>query len=145
VSKNDLSMGYRFLRHPRGMSLVEALRAMRAALDEDGELPNGLGVEWRWRNTAAQDERWDEFANVVRGSREGFVTVMKRRLDRDLLRAEQRAREVEEHIVSADRSAAARRGWVTRRANAAERERVRRKRLARRRVRAAKRKGQKRR
>jgi hypothetical protein len=137
VSHNDLSMAYRIRRRPRGVSVLDAIRVMRDALDGDGELPDDYDVIWGWRNSPSQDLREDDFGTAVTASRSSFVTLMRRRLDRDIARLELLE---PPPPPTRDRSAAARKGWETRRRRAAERESQRRRRSARAAVAAAKRK-----
>lgn len=144
MSKNDLSMAYTIRRRPRGMSVLKALRAVRAGVDADGELPEGFTVEWRWRNTPAQDLRVGDFGTVVTESRAGFHTLMRQRLDRDILRATLSAppkpppkKKRRRRRTKAEYRAAALKGWRTRRARAAVKFGRQRQRIATRQVRAA--------
>lgn len=142
MSKNDLTMAYAF-RAPRGVSRAEALKEIREAIDRDGELPPGYGVQWRWRNTAAQDMRETDLATAITESRDGFVALMRRRLDRDIARAE--LAELQRRLEQAppapprkrSRADAAKAGWQKRKAKKAALSGRARKGWATKRVRAA--------
>lgn len=62
------------------------IRSLIRASDT-GEMPEGIDATWQWRNAANQDVREDDFLSAVEGSRKGFITLMRRRLARDLDRA----------------------------------------------------------
>lgn len=63
-------------------TLIKALKT------ENGELPQGWIVNWRWRNARAKGHerayREDSFENVVKNSRSAYLTLMERRLKREL-------------------------------------------------------------
>jgi hypothetical protein len=94
--KHDyISMGYRIDAAPAGMSKADVFRAMiEAVRNGTGELPKGLEVTWRWRNTPTQAMRSGGFQRVIRDSggqgsgqpHAGFLTLMELRLTRDAVK-----------------------------------------------------------
>lgn len=88
MSKDDLSFAYRVDGDgARRRKRSNILRLMIRALNEPGLLDeHGLNVTWKWRNTEAQDMREADFDTAVSESRSGFITLMRRRLERDLSR-----------------------------------------------------------
>ena len=97
---NYLSMGFGIKKLPPGMSLNDALHAaLRAAESGTGKLPEGLEIQWRWKNrnqeTQAgkshhpQDDKgryYSDFETVVAESRSSFLHLMGKRLRREINR-----------------------------------------------------------
>lgn len=156
---DDIGMAYS-VEGPRGMTRAAVYRAMLDGLREKtGNLPRGVKVTWKWRNSKKQDMREDTFKRAIRKSREGFLALMERRILRDASRlpnwdafnplpppvthkarkkAAEKAAAKKQALKTSrkpkaaavakapsaatlkrKRSAAARKGWITRRANAA--------------------------
>jgi len=104
------SMGFYIDALPSPIDKVKFFRTLLKATNMDEpKLPKGWKVSWRWRNKedeegefteavpasqASQPEelREDEFTNVINKSRGGFVTLMQRRLKRELEAAENERR-----------------------------------------------------
>lgn len=86
--RNDIAMSYRieslgFGR--RRVSKVVFLRIVLAWLRGDiAELPRGWNITWLWRNSAKSALRSDTIENTVANSRDAFVGLMERRIERDL-------------------------------------------------------------
>ena len=97
---NYLSMGFGIKKLPPGMSLDDALRAaLRAAESGSGELPEGLDIQWRWKNRDqetqagkshhpqdAEGRYYGDFETVVSESRSSFLKLMGKRLRREINR-----------------------------------------------------------
>jgi len=117
MAKNDISMRWRVNRAPR-ISRAEFLETLISHVESAEELPEDFDVDWIWRNTPRQRERHEPIIDAVTNSRSSFRTLMLRRLNRDLDRAQ--------GVEVSDRErrrASGQKGWRTRRANAARKQR----------------------
>jgi len=87
-TRNDIAMSYRIesLGYERQrVQKQEFFQRLIQFLDGDiVELPRGWKIIWRWQNSKKQDWRENTFENVVGNSRDSFMTLMRRRLQRDL-------------------------------------------------------------
>lgn len=85
---NDISMAYRIVSLGRGKKRVSKKFFLRMLLDfirgEISELPTGWKVNWIWRNSSKSSARSDTIQNVIGDSRDSFMTLMARRIERDL-------------------------------------------------------------
>ena len=84
-TKNDIAMAYRIESLPCRVSKPFFYQTMLDFLDgEIAELPKGWKITWLWRNSRKSKLQSDSFENAVGNSRESFMTLMRRRLQRDL-------------------------------------------------------------
>lgn len=84
-TRNDISMAYRIDALPHRIRKQDFFHTLLNFLDgEIEELPRGWEITWRWQNSKKQDWREDEFTSTVGNSRDSFMTLMRRRLQRDL-------------------------------------------------------------
>jgi len=82
---NDIAMAYRIDALPGRVPKFIFLQTLIDFLNgEISELPKGWKVTWLWRNSAKSKVRYDTFQRTIANSREGFMTLMLRRLRRDL-------------------------------------------------------------
>lgn len=87
LSKNDLTLAYRIAR-PGRRKRSKMLRTLIRAIDTR-ELPDDFPeTTLIWRNTASQDQRSDDFLTAMNESRSGFLTLTRRRLERDVVKWE---------------------------------------------------------
>lgn len=84
-TRNDISMAFRIDSLPRRIRKQDFFRTLLDFLDgEIEELPEGWEITWRWQNSKKQKWREEEFSSTVGNSRDSFMTLMRRRLQRDL-------------------------------------------------------------
>lgn len=85
-TRNDIAMGYRIESVPgERVNKKQFFKTLLQFLDgKIVELPEGWEITWRWQNDKKQKWREDEFTEVVSNSRSSFMSLMKRRLRRDL-------------------------------------------------------------
>ena len=114
-TRNDIAMAYRINSLGYGRKRVSKeifLQSLLAFLDGEGDIPRGWHISWLWRNSRKSKFGSDSLTNVVANSRDSFMTVMRRRIKRDLDALKPTSSD--EHKR---RSAAAKKGWKTRRRN----------------------------
>ena len=84
-TRNDVAMAYVIKRLPGRVRKVDVFHTLIDFLDgEIAALPDGWEVDWRWRNSRKQPWRRDSIQGAVSNSRDSFMTLMRRRLQRDL-------------------------------------------------------------
>jgi len=82
---NFVSMAYRIESLPRPIKKYRFLQTLIDFLEgKIDSLPRGWNVTWIWRNSPKQDTREDSFENTISNSRPSFMSLMLRRLQRDL-------------------------------------------------------------
>jgi len=82
---NEVAMAYRIESLPGRVRKDVFLQTLINFLEgEISALPPGWDVTWIWRNSKKQDTREDTFENAISNSRPSFMTLMLRRLRRDL-------------------------------------------------------------
>src|SRR5205823_11805487 len=84
-TRNDIAMAYRIESLPGRVSKVFFYQTLLDFLNgEIEDLPEGWEVTWLWRNSRKSKLRSDSIQNVVGASRDSFMTLMQRRLQRDM-------------------------------------------------------------
>ena len=84
-TKNDIAMAYRIESLPGRVSKPFFYQTLLDFLDgEIAELPKGWKIIWLWRNSRKSKLRSDRLEKVVGESRDSFMILMRRRLQRDL-------------------------------------------------------------
>lgn len=84
-TRNDIAMAYRIEALPRRIAKASFFLTLIDFLDgEIAALPEGWRVTWQWRNSRKSKLRSDSLENAVSKSRDSFITLMRRRLRRDL-------------------------------------------------------------
>ena len=84
-TRNDIAMAYRIESLPGRVPKVVFYQTLLDFLNgEIAELPEGWEVTWLWRNSRKSKLRSDTIENAVSNSRGSFMTLMQRRLKRDL-------------------------------------------------------------
>jgi len=84
-NRNFVAQSYRIDRlPPGGVSKREFLETIYRAIESgSGRLPEGWDVTWKWRNKPGGIVRDDSLHGAVSKSRSSFLTVMKKRIERD--------------------------------------------------------------
>lgn len=80
----DIALSYRADTVPAGTKRSHLILAMLNFIENAEELPDGFNVTLRWQNNPKHKWREGEFMTAISESREGFVKLVKRRLERDL-------------------------------------------------------------
>ena len=125
---NKLQVKVKRVELPAGTTTAEYLKGLLRGM-KTGELPEGWDVRLAWRNPDTKKGRsknWQEgdFNQVIRESRSGFATVVRRILraaagDAPEPRPKKKAKVKRPKLPAAElharRSAASKKGWETRR------------------------------
>jgi hypothetical protein len=78
-------MAYRIEALPRRVKKEVFFRTLLSFLDGDiVELPEGWDIAWVWRNSRKSKLRSDSLENVLAKSRSSFMTLVVKRIKRDL-------------------------------------------------------------